>query len=123
MYGIRVAVVGLVISSLFMTMGCSAFKPSTQPVTISASNPQAMIYVDGEPKGTGTITADLKRNRSHAIMAKVGQRTGVSQIDKNIATTGVLDIVGTFIFLVPVIGIFSPGFYDLDRTHVDVVVP
>ena len=119
----RMLIVAMLSLSVFLNIGCSAFKSKMQPVVIQPTDPTAEVYVDGELKGTGTITTSMARNRNHIITAKVGQRTGVAHVDKSIAVTGVLDIIGTFIFIVPLIGVFTPGFYDLDPDSAVVVVP
>lgn len=105
------------------TIGCSAFQPKQMPVTITASDSSATLYVDNNPVGTGHTTLNLDRNRSYAVSATVGGRTGTAAIGRKISGTGVLDIVGGVIFLVPFVGCFTPGFWDLDPTTVNVVVP
>ena len=103
--------------------GCSAFKPATQSVIITASDTSAEIFINAEPKGVGTVTAELRRNKSHAIMAKVGDRVGTATIGTSVSATGILDIVGGLFWLVPLIGIVTPGFYDLDQTTFMIAIP
>lgn len=81
------------------------------------------VPFSGPPKGKGQVITELKRNDHHTVTAKVGERTGSATIGKTISTTGVLDIIGTCIFIIPVIGIFQAGFYDLEPTTVSVAVP
>jgi hypothetical protein len=103
--------------------GCSLFASSMQSVAITASDPNAYIFVDGEPVGKGSAAVNLKRNNSHAVMAKVGDRAGSATIGTCISTTGVLDIIGGVFLLVPFIGLAGPGFWSLDPTTVHVVLP
>jgi hypothetical protein len=116
-------IVLLLISALIASQGCSAFQPHTQTVTIQPTNPAAEIIVDGQSRGTGTVSLKLQRDRSHAVLAKVGDRVGAASIGVRISGTGVLDLIGTVLFLLPVIGMCTPGFWELDSTHVNVVVP
>jgi hypothetical protein len=102
--------------------GCSAFQPRMQAITITATQPGADIYVDGNNLGKSPVTTELARDRSHSVMAKYGSKSGVTTIEKKISGTGVLDLVGTFLFLVPAIGLFTPGFWELDPTNVNVAV-
>lgn len=118
---LRRVLVAAVGASILVTQGCSAFKPKHESVLISTPQPGAQIEVDGRPVGNSPVTVELQRNKSHSIVARQGSRTGTAQIGTKISTTGILDIVGTFLLIVPVIGIFTPGFYDLDQTNV--VVP
>jgi hypothetical protein len=94
-----------------------------QPVSIQASDPRAELYVDGQHVGTGATTVQVKRNRSHAFMAKLGDRTATASLGKSVSTTGVLDIVGGFFFLVPFIGVVTPGFWELDSETVMLGLP
>lgn len=103
--------------------GCSVFKPTRQSVLITPSDPNALVYVDGVQVGSGTTGVDLQRNKSHSVVAKVGERSGSAGIGTKISATGILDIAGGFIWLVPFAGIAAPGFYDLDTTTVHVPIP
>ncbi len=114
-----------IIATLLITSlaGCSLIQPSTQPVTIVPSNQNAQIYVDGNMIGKGPQTVQLKRNAAHSIMAKCPKSAGVAGIDKSLSTTGILDIIGGIIILVPFIGLLSPGAYDLSPTSLSVAIP
>jgi hypothetical protein len=103
--------------------GCSFAGPRTQQILIQASAPNADIYVDGQLRGKGSVSVTLIRNRTHTVQAKVGQCTGVALIEQTISVYGALDIVGTCVFLVPIIGVLSPGFWALQPDSVFVAVP
>jgi hypothetical protein len=106
-----------------LTQGCSLFVSRHQAVTITASDPNGRIIVDGAEVGTGSATPMLDRTRSHGVLVKTADgRNGAAAIGKRISTTGVLDIVGGCIFLVPFLGVFGPGFWELDPEQVVVSV-
>jgi PEGA domain len=109
--------------AVLLLQGCSAFQPKQQSVTIIASVQGATVYVDNNPVGTTPVTMMLDRNKSYAVSAQYGGRHGTAVIDRKISGTGVLDIVGTCLFIIPVIGLFCPGFWDLDPTTVQVQIP
>ena len=109
--------------ALPLAQGCSLFTGSRQSVIIAPSDPSAEVFVDGRPVGQGTVAVDLRRNRSHGVMARVGERVGTAHIGTEISTTGILDLIGGIFFLVPFIGVLGPGFYSLDADYVNVVVP
>ena len=109
--------------SLVLAPGCSLGGSKTQPVSITATDSSAEIFVDGALVGTGATTVDLEKNKSHAILARVGDRVGTVQIGYKISQTGVLDIVGGILFLIPFLGVFGPSFHELDSTQVTVVLP
>jgi hypothetical protein len=119
----RRAVLLLALLSFLLYQGCSLFAPSNQMLTISASEPDAEIIVDGQPVGRGSASVSVRRNLSHSIMARVGERTGHAGVGTTISTTGVLDIIGGCLFLLPLLGILGPGFHSLERDTISVYVP
>jgi NADPH-dependent curcumin reductase CurA len=121
MHGLLVSL--LVLSMAVLVPGCSLFTGDRQAVRITASDPQAKIMVDGAAVGTGTAAVELKRNRSHTVIAQAGSRQGAATINKRISTTGVLDLVGGCIFLVPFLGVLGAGFWQLEPEDVAVIIP
>lgn len=122
-FSARLLATVLIVTSA-VSPGCSLFVGSKQPVAINATDPDAELFVDGAPVGRGTATVDLKRNRSHAILAKTEDgRSATANIGTQISTTGVLDIVGGLILLVPFLGVVAPGFWMLDTEQVYLPVP
>ena len=109
----------VLIFSFTICVGCSAFRPSKESISVMASQPDAVIYVNGQPVGQGSVTTRVKRNKNVQIVAsKPGYYPGSYNIDSNLNTTGVLDIIGTFFFFLPVIGVFFPGAKSLDENNV-----
>lgn len=103
--------------------GCSLLVGSSEKVFISATDPEAMIYVDGNFVGRGRVFAELVRNRDHAVLAKAGDRTGVAYVGTRISDAGVADIVGCALILIPCVGLGGHGFRSLTPSNVLVVVP
>ena len=103
--------------------GCSLFVPSMQAVSISANDPAAEIHVDGQLRGKGTVAMQLKRNKSHTVLAKVDDRAASANIGTKISGTGVLDIVGGIFFLIPFLGVLGPGFWELDQDNIVLAIP
>ncbi len=101
-----------------MCAGCSAFRSSKESLSVVVSQPDAVIYVNGQLVEQGTVTTRVKRNKNVQIVAsKPGYYPGSYNIDSNLNATGILDIIGTFFFLVPVIGVFFPGAKSLDENN------
>lgn len=122
-FGHGLMVVMLVVALAVVAPGCSLFVADKQAVRITASDPQAKILVDGQEVGTGTAAVQLKKNRSHTILAQSGARQGAATVGKRISTTGVLDIAGGCLFLVPFLGVLGPGFWQLQSDEVAVLIP
>ncbi len=115
----RLVIVALLCSAI---SACSFLVPGKQTVAVSSNDPQATLRADGQYIGVGSGTVSLTKNRAHVITAQNGIKMGSVIIDNGISATGVLDIVGSFIFIVPFIGLFSKGAWTLDEDSVIVEV-
>lgn len=94
-----------------------------QSVTVTSTDPSADLFADGNPIGRGTATVSLSRNKDHSLMARLGERVSTFQIGTHVSTTGALDILGTVLFLIPVIGVAGAGFWSLDTDSVILTLP
>ncbi len=107
----------------FNLTGCSAFRSSTQTMTVTTDQPDTQIYINGNMAGSGTATAAVKRNENVQIMAKkAGYITAQKTVGKGLNTTGILDIIGGVLILIPLFGLLAPGAYSLDETNVSVMM-
>lgn len=107
------AAIALSLGFVLGSTGCSMFKPKMQQVTIATVPTGALVTVDGKDVGRSPVTVPLQRNRSHSIAATLGSKIGSRDLNTRLATTGILDIVGGVLFLVPAIGLLTPGAFDL----------
>ncbi|MDD5129694.1 MAG: hypothetical protein PHS66_01380 [Candidatus Omnitrophica bacterium] len=113
----------LVISIVLLQSGCSAFRSGTQRVSVVASEPDAKIYVNGAYSGAGTAMTRVPRNESLSVMAtKDGYLPATRQIGTKMSFTGVLDIIGGCIILVPFFGLLFPGAHELDQTNISIAL-
>lgn len=115
----KIIIVLLIFSIVFLESGCSMFLPHRQSLKIIPSESDAKIYVNAEYVGTGTVTVLVPRNKTNSIMAKKeGFRTATRDIGTIVSTAGVLDMIGGYIFLLPLIGMAFPGFKSLEHRSV-----
>ncbi len=118
----RKVIAPFVLCAFFMS-SCSTFRPSTQVLTITTSQPDAEIYVNGSLAGKGRVQVVVERNRSVQILAKKDGFVPVSRtVGREINTTGILDTFGGMLILLPLIGLLSPGAYSLQADRVDFVM-
>ena len=87
------------------------------------SHANAEVYVDGNLRGTGPQTVELSKKRTHSVMAKCGSSAGAASIGRNFSTTGILDLIGGILLLIPLIGLTAPGAFELSPTTVSVPIP
>ncbi|MEM7232608.1 MAG: hypothetical protein AAF517_10560 [Planctomycetota bacterium] len=109
------------IFALALAQGCSFTQPANQMVQITTAE-GAEIFVDNLPVGTGTASPQLVRNKSHVVRVELNGDKKTAYIGMKISTMGLLDVVGGFFFLVPFVGAFAPGFFDLDPAVIHVQI-
>ena len=107
----------LIITISLTLSGCSAFVTKTQPVKASCSEPDATLQVNGGETYIGHTELNARRDKvfSYACL-KPGYYPAQKSVSYSISPTGVADFIGTMIFFIPVIGIFTPGSWQLDET-------
>lgn len=99
---------------------CSAFQPPTQNVTVATTTPGATIKANGVTVGQSPVTFKAKRNRDlNLIATKPGYNDSAMVVSRQTSGTFMLDLVGGFFFLVPWVGILTPGAYELSSTQVE----
>lgn len=100
--------------------GCSAFVPKTQTVSAVCSESDAALQINGQTY-QGKAQVEAKRNKTVSIMCtKPGYFPAQKSIDYSLSGTGIADIVGTLILLLPGIGLFTAGAWNLDETEVNI---
>lgn len=105
--------------SFSVTLGCSCFAGSRERVTVMTNVPHAEVFANGERVGQGKADFSAKRNKNVQIMAKAeGYYPAYRSIDTKLSTTGVLDIIGIFLFILPFIGLLTPGAHTLDENNI-----
>ena len=99
--------------------GCSTFASKTQQFSVTATPKDASIIINGQLRGKGHAVAEVKRDSSVSVMvSKKGCQPMHRAIGHSINGLGILDGLGTFLFLVPAFGLASAGAYSLDEDSV-----
>ena len=100
---------------LLQTVGCSLFAPWSEEVLIDSDPQGAEVVVPGHRLTTpATVTVPCDKDLT-VVVRKEGFRTQSSSVRRTLGKCGVLDVVGTVLFIVPAVGLFSPGAYTLDH--------
>jgi hypothetical protein len=106
----------LAVALLLQLAGCSAFRPLNQTVQIDCAQPGVQLQVNGAPHAC-PAAVPVRRNRAVDVRAsREGFPTQQRLVKFQISTTGILDLAGGLIILVPAIGLAFPGAFDLDTT-------
>ena len=115
-------IIAAIVASSIAVSGCSVFMPRTQTVSAVCSEPDATLQVNGQTY-QGMAQVEAKKNKKVSIMCtKSGYFPAQRTIDYSLSGTGVADIIGTLFFLLPGIGLFTAGAWDLDETNVSVAM-
>lgn len=97
--------------------GCSLLAPRTQTITINGNPANASIVVNGQTL-QAPATVSVRRNKTaNIVITKKGYNPAMHSIGHSIGPWGILDIIGGLIFLVPFVGLVSPGAYELDQDN------
>ena len=121
--GMQVVAVSVVIVFGVVNAGCSFFARKTQMLTVTATEDDAEIYINGVMLGEGTVSKKVRRNKRVSIMAKKpGYSVQTRDVDRRLGTVGILDTVGAFIIILPAFGLLSAGAWELDKDHVTIVM-
>jgi hypothetical protein len=116
-------VILLVVSIAMIQTGCSMVAPSKQKFSVSATEPDAKVYINGEYVGSGNVQTRVNRNQSISIMVKKdGYYPATREIGTQMSMTGILDIIGGCIFILPFIGLAFPGARELDQSNISIIL-
>lgn len=105
---------------LTLATGCSSFRSSHQTLTVQVTDPpHATVWVNRVREGEAPVQVSVLRNKYVDVMVeKEGYQSETRTVRYHLNTTGYLDIVGAWLFILPVIGIISPGHDSLDETTI-----
>ena len=111
----------LLLCATLLSSGCSFLAPGTQRLFIRTSEPDAKVYLNGSLIGQGSLSYQVNRGQKVEVtVQKEGFFPGVRTIERSLSVPGRLDAVGTYLILVPALGLMSPGAYQLDTTEIDI---
>ena len=97
--------------------GCSLFAPKTQSVTINGEPSGCRVIVNGNVV-TVPCAIQVKRNQNVQIhVSKKGYVPSMMSCGYSLNLFGMLDLIGTICWLVPVVGLLTPGAYSLDQEN------
>lgn len=101
-----------------LNTSCSLGVGSTQNVTVN-SNVPAKLIANGAPVGTTPVTFQAKRNQSLALIATApGYNQSTKTVGRQMSETGIMDGVGGLFFLIPWVGLFSDGAWELQEDNI-----
>ena len=110
----------LIVSITMVQTGCSLLAPGRTNLTVTSTEQDAEIFINGQFAGKGTGSMDVPTNQSVTVMAKKeGYFPATQTVNTRMSTTGVLDIIGGCIFLTPFFGLLAAGSSKLETNTVN----
>lgn len=101
------------------TNGCSLFAPKSEKIAINSEPTGAEVLVNNRIEGTTPLSVSLNcKHDATIVVRKEGYTSQVFHVKSSLGTCGIMDIVGTVLFLVPAVGLFSAGAYTLDQHNI-----
>ena len=105
----------MVVLVLFASTGCSVLAPWKENITVNSEPQGAEVIVPGQRLTTPCVLTVPCNKEVVVIVKKEGYSTATYNIRPTIGICGLLDVVGTFVWLIPGIGLFTPGASTLDQ--------
>lgn len=112
----RLFSVALAASLLYSTTGCSFFAPKHEKVVFDSEPQGATIIIPGQPRSTTPAALELPCDEDFTVVfRKAGYCTQSHSVRRTLGKCGIMDVVGTVVFLLPAFGLLSPGAYTLEH--------
>ena len=122
--GRRSLLTAVATSLLGTATGCSLFAPWHETLVIDSEPQGAAIVIPGYERMTTPASVSVPCDKDlTVVIRKEGYHTQVQTVRRTLGKCGVLDVVGTVVFLLPAVGLFSPGAYSLEPHTVFSVLP
>ena len=117
----KIPALNVVMAAAFLmlsTNACSFLGPKTDEINIQSSPREVEVIVNNESMTT-PCTITVPRNKGVSILAiKEGYIDERKKVGYTLSPYGIMDIVGTLVIFVPVIGLISPGAYEHEEHNV-----
>ena len=98
-----------------MSSGCSVLAPHTQSIYVNGTPADATVIVNGNSIKVPAML-EVRRDKTLTIIAhKDGFKPYKSSTGYSLSTIGIVDTIGCWLLLLPGIGLFSPGAWELQE--------
>ncbi len=113
----------IVLMAIVSFVGCSFFAPSRQTIHVTSSPDGAKVLAGGQVVGQTPVQFEAHRGDNLLIeVQKAGYQTQYRTTSRTLSSTGILDVVGGFVFLVPLTGLLSSGAWKHDPDKYGVIL-
>jgi hypothetical protein len=103
--------------------GCSLFAPSKQTIHVTSSPEGAKVLAGGQPVGQTPVQFEAHRGDNLLIeVQKAGYQTQYRTTSRTLSSIGTLDVVGGFVFLLPLFGLLSSGAWKHDPDKYGIIL-
>lgn len=107
-------VLGVFTCVLYLS-GCSLFGGSSQNFAVSSDPVGATVRINGQQVGVTPLQHEVSRRGDLLIeVEKTGYKSQFRQTSRKLSSLGIVDVIGGAVFLLPLIGLISPGAWEQD---------
>jgi hypothetical protein len=104
-------------------VGCSFVVPPNQSITINSNPSGAEVHLNGNFVGVTPGQYSVPRNQEQNVMiTKDGYNPAMRTTTRQLSTTGILDIIGGILFLLPFLGLLSAGAWEQTPDNITVTL-
>jgi hypothetical protein len=103
--------------------GCSLFGSQSQSIGVSSDPPGAQVFVGEKLMGTTPVHFEVARGEFHIVeVRKPGYQTQSRALQRKMSALGMLDIVGGYLWLIPLVGLFSSASFEHDPAEIGITL-
>jgi len=103
--------------------GCSFFAPSKQTIHVTSTPEGAKVLAGGQLVGQTPVQFEAHRGDNLLVeVQKEGYQTQYRTTSRTLSSTGILDVIGGFVLLVPLTGLLSSGAWKHDPDKYGVIL-
>lgn len=107
---IRTLIMALAVCVMISTTGCSFFVSNSQSLNVMSEPSGAGVTINGNYIGATPVSTNINRHETAMVQVQLdGYRSASRMTDQRLSVTGVLDIIGGILFLIPLLGLLSDG--------------
>ncbi|MBS0169732.1 MAG: PEGA domain-containing protein [Nitrospira sp.] len=109
------ATVAMLLASSLHLGGCSIFGGSSQPLIVNSDPPGANVLINGTLAGTTPLQYQVPRRGDLTVeVNKAGYHSQSRMTGRKLSSVGIVDVIGGAVFLLPLLGLITPGAWEQD---------
>lgn len=90
---------------------------------VNSEPPGAQVLINGTVAGTPPLQSQVPRRGDLTVeVHKTGYQTQSRVTGRKLSSTGIVDVIGGAVFLLPLLGLIAPGAWEQDPSTIDITL-